>query len=153
MVLLFTSADRDFNQLMLYIVAHWYNNFSLYDDSISEVNFLIFVSLWTGLLTIYLAVTQLKFPHLAPAIAVLALDALTMLFWFAGFIALAVYHSNLGECRGRVCDDLVAAIVFGAFNWYVFPYARLRLEERIYWQMLSDRQSMSFSHDVHMLTH
>lgn len=104
-------------------------------------------------MTIYLAVAQLKFPHLAPAIAVLALDALTMLFWFAGFIALAVYHSNLGECRGRVCDDLVAAIVFGAFNWYVFPFAMLRVAERIYRQMLSGGQSMSFSQDVHILTH
>ncbi|MCJ1470675.1 hypothetical protein MMC07_009322 [Pseudocyphellaria aurata] len=101
-------------------VAHWYNKYSFYDDSISEVNFLIFVSLWTGLITIYLAITQFKFPHLAPAIAVLVLDALTMLFWFSGFIALAVYHSNLGECRGRVCDDLVAAIVFGAFEWVLF---------------------------------
>lgn len=106
---------------MWHTVAHWYNKWSGYDDSISEVNFLIFVSVWTGLVTIYLGVTQFKFPHLAPAIAVLALDALTMLFWFSGFIALAVYHSNLGDCRGRVCDDLVAAIVFGAFEWYVFP--------------------------------
>lgn len=121
-VFLYLIAHRDVEKLTWHIVAHWYNKYSIYDDSISEVNFLIFVSLWTGLITIYLAIAQFKFPSLAPAIAVLALDALTMLFWFAGFIALAVYHSNLGLCRGRVCDDLVAAIVFGAFEWYVFSY-------------------------------
>ncbi|MCJ1262767.1 hypothetical protein MMC22_002637 [Lobaria immixta] len=101
-------------------VAHWYDRWSVYDDSISEVNFLIFVAIWTAILSIYLLVAQFKFPSLAPAIVVLALDALTMLFWFAGFIALAVFHSNLGECRGRVCDDLVAGIVFGAFEWLLF---------------------------------
>lgn len=121
MVFLFAIVDRDVDKLTLHIVAHWYNKYTFNDDSISEVNFLIFVSLWTMLIAIYFAVTQFKFPSLAPAIAVLALDALTMLFWFAGFIALAVFHSNLEECRGRVCDDLVAAVVFGAFEWYVMP--------------------------------
>lgn len=117
MVTIFAIAHGDVDELMWHIVAHWYDRWSVYDDSISEVNFLIFVSIWTAILSIYLLVAQFKFPSLAPAIVVLALDALTMLFWFAGFIALAVFHSNLGECRGRVCDDLVAAVVFGAFEW------------------------------------
>lgn len=67
--------------------------------------------------TIYLALAPLKFPRLAPVIAVLALDALTLLFWFAAFIALAVWKSNLGICYGRVCNTIIAGIVFGAFEW------------------------------------
>lgn len=78
----------------------------------------MFVSVWTMLVTIYLLVAPLKFPRLAPVIAVLALDAVTMLFWFAAFVALAVWKSNeVGRCLGRICDTIVAGIVFGAFEW------------------------------------
>lgn len=60
--------------------------------------------------------------------AMLGLDALTMLFWFAGFIALAVYHHQLEEVyfdgilqgcsvAGGYCGDVEAAVVFGAFEW------------------------------------
>jgi hypothetical protein len=40
-----------------------------------------------------------------------------MLFWFAGFIALAVFISNLLFCRGDVCRAAQAATVFGALEW------------------------------------
>ena len=64
----------------------------------------------------------------------LGLDALTMLFWFAGFIALAVFDRDLhdvdvityfgNEYRGcdflgNLCGTITAAVVFGAFEWYV----------------------------------
>lgn len=41
-----------------------------------------------------------------------------MIFWFAGFIALAVF---LGDrlCYGDVCSAAKAADVFAAFEWYV----------------------------------
>lgn len=83
----------------------------------SEFSFIVFVSVWTMVVTIYLLVAPLKFPKLAPVIAVLALDALTMLFWFAAFIALAVWKSNTPRCYFRICNTIVAGIVFGAFEW------------------------------------
>lgn len=86
-------------------------------DVPSELSFIVFVSVWTMVVTIYLLVAPLNFPKLAPVIAVLALDALTMLFWFAAFIALAVWKSNLLICYGRICNTIVAGIVFGAFEW------------------------------------
>ena len=41
-----------------------------------------------------------------------------MVFWFAGFVALAVF---LGDrvCFGHVCSAAKAAAAFGAFEWYV----------------------------------
>lgn len=48
--------------------------------------------------------------------AVVGVDALTMLFWFAGFIAVAVFVSNR-QCLGGVCKTAKAAAVFGAFEW------------------------------------
>lgn len=104
-------------------VAHYtnqiYYNYVYYSDGDvpSELSFIVFVSVWTMVVSIYLLVAPLKFPRLAPVIAVLALDALTMLFWFAAFIALAVWKSNLSFCWGRICQTIVAGIVFGAFEW------------------------------------
>ena len=40
-----------------------------------------------------------------------------MLFWFAGFVAMAVYMAGLRACRGKVCQAAQAAVVFGAFEW------------------------------------
>lgn len=99
------------------IAAHWYNTRSLYLDSPSRVNFLIFVSVWTLLALIYLALTPRFFPSLAHKFAILALDAVTMIFWFAGWVALAVFKDNLQLCWGGICHVMTAAIVFGAFEW------------------------------------
>ena len=48
--------------------------------------------------------------------AILAVEAVTMIFWFAGFVALAVFLSGR-MCYGRVCNTAKAAAVFGAFEW------------------------------------
>ena len=56
-----------------------------------------------------------------------------MLFWFAGFIALAVFDRDLHDAvvfyygfvyegcdgTGNICEVITAAVVFGAFEWYV----------------------------------
>lgn len=99
------------------LVAHQFDRFSFEGDVPSELSFIVFVSVWTMVVTIVLLVAGLKFPKLAPLIIVLALNAITMLFWFAAFIALAVWKSNLIICTGRICDTLIAGIVFGAFEW------------------------------------
>jgi len=69
---------------------------------------------------------------IAHPFALLALDLLTTLFWFAGFIALAVFDNSLhnvafGDIYGDVyrgcsvfgnfCALITAAVVFGAFEW------------------------------------
>jgi hypothetical protein len=41
-----------------------------------------------------------------------------MIFWFAGFIALAVDVGDFVGCsHWSVCQGLQAAVAFGAFNW------------------------------------
>ena len=59
-------------------------------------------------------------PRVAHKYAILALDAVTMLFWFAGFIALAAFVSELSLCLGNVCHSAQAAVVFSAFTWYAY---------------------------------
>ena len=43
-----------------------------------------------------------------------------MLFWFAGFIAQAVFLSSLLFCRGSVCAAAQASTVFSAFSFLVW---------------------------------
>ena len=80
---------------------------------------MVFVSVWTLLVLPYLALAPSFFERFANKFAVLALDALTMLFWFAAFVALAVYRNDdFSRCHGfRLCKTVTAAVVFGAFEW------------------------------------
>lgn len=50
-------------------------------------------------------------------IVAMALEVLNALFYFAGFIALAVFMSRLLFCRGSVCGAAQASVAFGAFEF------------------------------------
>ncbi|KAJ9666104.1 hypothetical protein H2201_003782 [Coniosporium apollinis] len=67
---------------------------SLYDvpgvRAPSSISFLLFTSIWTLLALIYLIVAPARFPQYAHKFGILGVEAVTMLFWFAGFIAAAV---------------------------------------------------------------
>lgn len=80
------------------------------------MNYLIFCSVWTILALLYLVVAPLRFPLTAHKFGVLAAEALTTIFWFAGFIAIAVFLSDR-VCFGHVCSVAKAATVFAAFEW------------------------------------
>jgi len=98
-------------------VASWWNRYTVY-ASPDRVNFLIFVGIWTALLVIpFLTLSPRFFPKIAHPFAILAIEAVTMIFWFAGFIAHAVFVTQLLYCRGNVCRCAQAATVFGAFEW------------------------------------
>lgn len=49
--------------------------------------------------------------------AVLALETTNVIFYFAGFIALAVFLSKLLFCRGAVCGSARAATAFSSFEF------------------------------------
>ncbi|RDL41715.1 Uncharacterized protein BP5553_01694 [Venustampulla echinocandica] len=105
--------------LTAYVINSW--NGILWWESPSQVNFLLFCSLWTLLALVYLVLAPMRFQAAAHKYAILAAEAVTMIFWFAGFIALAVL---LGDIRcgrwGGVCRASQAATVFGAFEWLLF---------------------------------
>lgn len=67
---------------------------------------------------LYLVLAPWLFPQAAHKFGVLAAEILTMIFWFAGFIAVAVWLS-VRVCYGSVCSAAKAATVFAAFEWYV----------------------------------
>ncbi|KAH8778696.1 membrane-associating domain-containing protein [Diaporthe sp. PMI_573] len=100
-------------------VANWYNVDTL-TSSPSQVNFLVFVSLFSLLSVAYLeGVTKFK-PQFSHPWAVLALEVTNVLFYFAGFVALAVFLTHLLFCRGAVCGSARAATVFSSFNFLLW---------------------------------
>ena len=99
----------------------------------SQDSFLLFAAVWTLLVLAYLGLAPTLMPKVAHPFAIFGIDTLTMLFWFAGFIALAVFHHDLEDTVTYVgyfanagcsyyenlCAVIEAAVVFGAFEWYV----------------------------------
>ena len=84
----------------------------------AQVNFLIFVGVWTGLIVVpYLTLAPRYAPRATHKFGILAAEVITMFFWFAGFIAVAVFLGSLVFCRGTVCNAARASAVFGAMEW------------------------------------
>ena len=81
---------------------------------------MLFTSVWTLLAVAYLVLAPSRFPDAAHKYAIGGVEALTMIFWFAAWVAMATLWGdiNCGGAGGR-CGAGTAAIVFGAFTWYV----------------------------------
>ncbi|KAI9803532.1 MAG: hypothetical protein M1825_001875 [Sarcosagium campestre] len=96
------------------------------DSSPGELNFVVFNCIWTILVLAYLILSITILKKFAHGIAALALDAITMIFWFSGFIALAVRVGNSDAYYGNsdvhtpAYDALRAAVAFAAFLWALF---------------------------------
>ncbi|CAG8907291.1 unnamed protein product [Penicillium egyptiacum] len=97
-----------------YVVSTFYYGWS-YSDT---VNFLLFLGCWTAFVAVpYLAITPIWFPRLAHHYVIPAVEVITMIFWFAGFIAMGAMLPPPRWCHGSACSSLQAATVFGAFEW------------------------------------
>jgi hypothetical protein len=81
---------------------------------------MLFTSIWTLLAVAYLTLAPTRFPAAAHKFAICAVEALTMLFWFAAFVAVATrWGSSIwgGLKHTTPWNSGVAAIVFAAFTW------------------------------------
>ncbi|KAE8446436.1 hypothetical protein EG329_012041 [Mollisiaceae sp. DMI_Dod_QoI] len=96
-------------------VAHWYDADTL-TASPSQINFLIFVPLFSFISLIYLELAPRFMAKASHPYGHLGLSVLNTLFYFAGFIALAVFLGKLLFCRGSVCAAARADAVFAAFS-------------------------------------
>ncbi|KAI0013311.1 membrane-associating domain-containing protein [Xylariaceae sp. FL0662B] len=100
-------------------VANWYNVDTL-TSSPSQVNFLLFSSLFTMVSILYLELTPRFAPRVSHPYAAMSLEILNALFYLGGFIALAVFMSRLLFCRGSVCGSAKADIAFGAIEFLLW---------------------------------
>lgn len=108
--------------IILGIMAYVVNQFDGYwwSSSPSQANFLLFCSIWTLLVVAYLVVAPLRFPAASHKFAILAVEFVTMIFWFAGFIAYAVFITGCDRVGTSVCRASEAGVTFGAFEWVLF---------------------------------
>ena len=80
----------------------------------------MFCAVWTLLVVTFSLVAGLRFAdHALTGYVRAAVEALALLSWFAGFIAVAV-EIGTDVCPARSCGSLKAATVFGAFEWLLF---------------------------------
>ncbi|KAI3319295.1 membrane-associating domain-containing protein [Xylariaceae sp. AK1471] len=92
-------------------------------DSPSTVNFMIFNSVWSILVLVYIGLTPLYMTSVFHRLAALVLNVITAIFWFAGSIALAVVWGGPYQCNGDTgCGSIEAAIAFGFFLWAIFTF-------------------------------
>ncbi|KAF2010187.1 hypothetical protein BU24DRAFT_428206 [Aaosphaeria arxii CBS 175.79] len=86
-----------------------------------SVNFMLFTAVWTLLAVAFLVITPSRFPQFAHKYVIAGLEALTMIFWFAAWVAVAALWGDI-HCgsNGGPCGAGTAAIVFGAFIWLTF---------------------------------
>lgn len=79
---------------------------------------MLFVGCWTLFLAVpYLAIAPIYFPRIAHHVVMPAVDVITMIFWFAGFIALGAELPPADLCTWSRCKAAQAATVFGSFEW------------------------------------
>lgn len=83
---------------------------------------MLFNSVWTLLVLAYIFLSPRYFARFFHGVVALILEWVTMIFWFAGSIALA---ARLGtpECGGNTyCGSAKAAVAFGFFIWALFAF-------------------------------
>ncbi|EOO00096.1 hypothetical protein UCRPA7_4443 [Phaeoacremonium minimum UCRPA7] len=100
-------------------VANWYNVDTL-TSSPSEVNFLIFVPLWSFITIGYIEGISRFVPKFYFPIAAVVLEVSNIMFYFGGFVALAVFLSRLLFCRGMVCAAARADTAFASFGFVMW---------------------------------
>ncbi|PNY27798.1 Uncharacterized protein TCAP_02288 [Tolypocladium capitatum] len=85
-----------------------------------SLNFLIFASCFSILSVLCLELAPRLYQRAAHPYATLGVEAANTVFYFAGFIAYAVFLGGLALCHGTVCtagrvDSVVAAAAFCAW--------------------------------------
>jgi len=133
-------------------VAHWYDADTL-TASPSQINFLIFAPLFTFISVLYLEITPRFLTKASHPYIHFAFELLNVQFYFAGFIALAVFLGKLLFCRGSVCYAARADAVFAAFSWLLWMGSTTILAMEIFKNgfrgVATDRQATSAMKETH----
>ncbi|KAI9051707.1 hypothetical protein LZ554_004747 [Drepanopeziza brunnea f. sp. 'monogermtubi'] len=145
LILPIRAIQAVFSLIVLGVLAYAANHWG--GSSPSSVNFLIFTSVWTLLALIYLILAPARFPAYAHKYGILGAEFVTMIFWFAGFIALADHLSDVrcGSYAGRhwgPCRAAIAGDVFAAFEWVLFAVTTT-IAALHAWKTRNDRSTKS----------
>lgn len=93
------------------------------DYSPSDVNFMLFCSIWSLLVLLYVGLTPLYYDRIFHRLVSVTLLGITTVFWFAGSIAWAVDVGGPWNCSGsNFCGSVEASVAFGFFIWALFTF-------------------------------
>ncbi|KAK3939158.1 marvel domain-containing protein [Diplogelasinospora grovesii] len=106
--------------LMAYVVTPY--DHAWWGGPPSVESFMLFNAIWSLLVLLYVGLTPLYLVRLHHRLAALALEWVTMIFWFAGSIALAAYWGSPSCGASTYCGSLEAAVAFGFFLWALFLF-------------------------------
>lgn len=99
----------------------------------SAAEFLLFVTVWSILILLYVGVSPVVAPSIHVPIAAFALLGITMIFWFAGATALAA-RFGVPDCNGSgFCQTTQASIAFAYFLWAGFT-GLFAIEALAFWK-------------------
>lgn len=102
-------------------VIHFFNTHKFIGSAPGYLPFLTFTGVWTLLISIpYTTFAPPYFPAYINRYASLAFELVTTIFWFAGFIAGAVWLGTIDVCAGLICNNARAGVVFAALVWVCF---------------------------------
>lgn len=109
--------------------------------------FLMFCAGWTFLGVFFLLIARVRYAdHALAGYFRLVVEAIAFLSWLAGFIAVAV---NIGshQCPAEEngCGPLMAATVFGAFEWLLFLFTMIITMDLVFNDIRWPRNSKSGS--------
>ncbi|KAF7535910.1 hypothetical protein G7Z17_g13122 [Cylindrodendrum hubeiense] len=108
--------------------------------------FLIFTSIFSIFSLVYLVAVPRFAPRVSHPYASISVEMTNTAFYFAGFIALAVYMTNLTFCRGVVCAVGRADAVFAAAQFTVWIASTILMAKDLF--MKSSRVPKDFNHEM-----
>ncbi|KAI9170965.1 hypothetical protein HJFPF1_00444 [Paramyrothecium foliicola] len=112
-------------------VTNWYVSGSR-RWSPSSINWLVFVPIFSVLSIVYLELAPRRFPRFSHPFASLSVEFLNTLFYFSGFIAFAVFLSQLSFCNGPVCSAGRAVAAVAAFEFAAWSATTILLAKDIF---------------------
>jgi len=117
--------------------------------SFNSLNFLLFSGLWAILCLVYLVIAPTRMPQFHHKFIALGLEFLCMIFFFAGFIALAAdiggadcsaIDSEFFSKLKTGCQCMQAATAFGAFSWLLFLVTLILVGRDVYMERSGSAQ-------------
>jgi membrane-anchored protein YejM (alkaline phosphatase superfamily) len=116
MILLNTKTFFFFFNFSVVSVINW--ELEGWRDSSDTVNFNLFNAIWTLVIALpYLSIIPIFSSRFSHIYAITVVEFVTMVFWFAGFIALAADLPPAELCKWTSCRCAQAATVIGSFEW------------------------------------
>ncbi|CAH0059364.1 unnamed protein product [Clonostachys solani] len=116
----------------------------------SSLNFLTFAPAFSILSIIYLELAPKRYPQGCHPFVLLAIEATNTIFYFTGFIALAIFLAKLVYCTGSVCAVARATSILAAAEFTSWIASTILLAKKISQKGLKGDRELQSGSDTPM---